>query len=1140
MSNFRWDKLTNRLTVFVTVLALMFGSCFTTAAAYQDNTDNVQGTQLSDIQNHWARQQILDWSQKSLIAGYEDGTFRPEKEVTRAEFTALVNRAYGLTQQSRAAFSDVSPGDWFSEEIAKAVAAGYISGYSDGTMRPAAGISRQEAAVILYRLLRLISIEDESWVDEFSDSDSIAGWSREYVNAAVAGGYLSGYPDATFKPERILTRAETVALLSKAVGRLYNTPGTYGPEETSQAVAGNVTVNTADVVLQNLIIDGDLFLTAGIGEGNFEANNVIVKGRTVVSGGGEESVVFNNTSLEEVIVFVVDGKVRVVAKGDTDIETLIMQSGGHLQEDDLNGDGFGDVQIMVLKPGENIELEGDFDRVSIETTVDVSITGETRIGELEVTEDADGTEINTGKDTIIETLTLNAATEATGKGTIEIAYVNTDDYSFETDPDKLVIYGKEKKSSSGGGSGGSKNVTVSGISINQPDDLLTVGNTLQLTVTFSPTNATNKRVTWTSDNEEAATVDENGVVTAIDVGTATITVTTADGGKTDTVKITVPVLVGEDAEYKSIQDAVDEADPGDTILVEAGEYEEDLTINKEGLILKTYADAKVNGNIVITADNVTIDGFTVEDEGGSYVIIRIDGTTGVTIQNNIIIQTDKERANPVIGSLDNTGVGDVIIRNNNLTGAIGLYLNTDATAKISENTIDWAFDEGIWVGPLWTQEGYTLIIEDNEITGFGADKAPIAVHVRPGSLNGQTEDYEMYTAILEDNQVDTVWLGWIKIVAGDGSIQAAIDAANEDDTILVEIGEYTEDLTISKKGLTIKSLADPDQTTILGDTINITADSVTIEGFTIDNNGGQRAIAPRNSDGTIIKNNIIINSYRGIQGDYYGRPANLSIIGNTFETDFGIAGTEDMKGLLIEGNTFKTTAEGIGLGDGVQLYGCSGDYIEYLLGNNTFQEDSGGVVDYRSVVYNTTRGEGYSTIQAAIDGADKSDIIMVADGDYTVTDSVYIDEEITLITKDAVIIADGLKNAFEICSDNVVIDGFNITNDGETNNWGIQVYRGYTGIDIRNNTFEGVNMMAVYFNRKSGGTVENNHINATRKGIGAQTDESLTIKGNTIIGTTLAIELYIDDPDTGTGDNFTLKDNTLEGNHEDIIKPNGE
>jgi len=50
----------------------------------------------------------------------------------------------------------------------------------------------------------------------------------------------------------------------------------------------------------------------------------------------------------------------------------------------------------------------------------------------------------------------------------------------------------------------------------------------------------------------------------------------------------------------------------------------------------------------------------------------------------------------------------------------------------------------------------------------------------------------------------------------------------------------------------------------------------------------------------------------------------------------------------------------------------------------------------------------------------------------------------------------------------------------------------------------------------------------------------LTIKGNTIIDTTLAIELYIDDPDTGTGDNFTLKDNTLEGNDEDIIKPNGE
>lgn len=516
MDCFKWGICFKKFTVCVLALALIFGSGFNNFTVHADNTANGQGAGFSDVEGHWAKEQIEDWSGKGLVSGYDDGTFKPERGVTRAEFITFVNRAYGLTAKVRADFSDVSPQDWFAEEVAKAVAAGYISGYDDGTMRPAAEISRLEAAVILYKVLRLGSLDNERWVAGFNDSGSIAAWGREYVNSAVAGGYFSGYPDGTFKPDRVITRAETVALLGKAVGTLYNAQGIFGPEEGRETAAGNVTVSVSGVTLQNLVIEGDLFLTAGIGDGDFEADGVVVKGRTVVSGGGEESVVFNNTSLEEVIVYVVDGKVRIVAKGDTDIGNVVLESGAFLQEEDLTGDGFGDVQVLVIKPGESIELEGDFDSVKIETAVKVSITGDTRIKKLEVYEGAEGTKIDTEKDAVIETLTLDGAADVTGQGTIKTAYINTDDYSFDKEPEKIVTDGKkvgnEKKSSGGGGGGDDEDeeVQVSDISV---EGVVKVGE--ELTATPTPSGATVSYQWQIADAEDSTYTNITGATSSI-------------------------------------------------------------------------------------------------------------------------------------------------------------------------------------------------------------------------------------------------------------------------------------------------------------------------------------------------------------------------------------------------------------------------------------------------------------------------------------------------------------------------------------------------------------------------------------------------------------------------------------------------
>ncbi|MFM7173921.1 MAG: right-handed parallel beta-helix repeat-containing protein, partial [Caldilinea sp.] len=124
---------------------------------------------------------------------------------------------------------------------------------------------------------------------------------------------------------------------------------------------------------------------------------------------------------------------------------------------------------------------------------------------------------------------------------------------------------------------------------------------------------------------------------------------------------------------------------------------------------------------------------------------------------------------------------------------------------------------------------------------------------------------------------------------------------------------------------------------------------MTLEGFTIDRNNAtadSRAIAPMASSGATIRNNTILNAFRGIQGDFYGRPTNLTIQGNTFETtvQYGVAGTESMTGLSISGNTFRTTVEGIGLGVGVGLAVT----VDQLFAAQTWQLPSGyAIKDYR-------------------------------------------------------------------------------------------------------------------------------------------------------------------------------------------------
>ena len=188
----------------------------------------------TDIQGTWAENQISDWIDKGYVTGYDDGSFKPNNTISRAEFIALINRSYGFTETMPLSFRDIDSSSWVYPEVAKALKAGYITGYSNGTFGANKPITRQEAAVIVTRLLKLEGAESPQI--GLADSNTIDPWARDSVAAVIANGIIRGYSaDSGFKPRQPLTRAEAVVVLYRSVSvkeNLANLP-TVPPEPTT-------------------------------------------------------------------------------------------------------------------------------------------------------------------------------------------------------------------------------------------------------------------------------------------------------------------------------------------------------------------------------------------------------------------------------------------------------------------------------------------------------------------------------------------------------------------------------------------------------------------------------------------------------------------------------------------------------------------------------------------------------------------------------------------------------------------------------------------------------------------------------------------------------------------------------------------
>ena len=190
---------------------ILFNGGYGYVSSVYVDIDEDNNVVFSDIENHWAKAEIEDFASNGYVGGYDDNTFRPNNDITRAEFVTIVNKYFGFTKAEGENFTDVNEDAWYYKDVCIGVREGYINGYQDGTFRPNEPITREEAASIVRTITGLV----ENGSSKFTDDNEIGSWAKKSVYALADNKIMSGYEDNTFRPKNKITRAEAVATLSR-------------------------------------------------------------------------------------------------------------------------------------------------------------------------------------------------------------------------------------------------------------------------------------------------------------------------------------------------------------------------------------------------------------------------------------------------------------------------------------------------------------------------------------------------------------------------------------------------------------------------------------------------------------------------------------------------------------------------------------------------------------------------------------------------------------------------------------------------------------------------------------------------------------------------------------------------------------
>ncbi|ODM27875.1 hypothetical protein A7W90_17585 [Clostridium sp. Bc-iso-3] len=166
----------------------------------------------------------------SYLAGYPDKLFRPEKSITRAEAAVIFAKLMGANENTEidynVSYNDLDKSHWANWAIKFVSYKKLFTGYPDGTFKPNQNITRAEFSTVVFKLLASEKGLKEEKLEKFKFDDSKGHWAQQFIEQLSDLGYINGYPDGTFKPDNNIKRSESVALINRAMGRgpLYGAP----------------------------------------------------------------------------------------------------------------------------------------------------------------------------------------------------------------------------------------------------------------------------------------------------------------------------------------------------------------------------------------------------------------------------------------------------------------------------------------------------------------------------------------------------------------------------------------------------------------------------------------------------------------------------------------------------------------------------------------------------------------------------------------------------------------------------------------------------------------------------------------------------------------------------------------------------
>lgn len=379
----------------------------------------------------WASTEIAKWTELGLLKGNQQGNLLPNESVTKAEFVTFINRVFNFTAQTDLAFPDVPASAWYAPEMSKAVAAGILIGEGNGKLAPLEKVTREKAALILYRVFQVKALDDS--MPSFKDDADISSWAKEAIYTMKSNKYVEG-DNGAFQPKRALTRAEAVKMINNVMGKLIADGGSY-----TDIDGGNIVVNTDGGVLSNINLRGHMYITSGVGEGDLTIESSQIGGTIYVNGGGANTITLKDSTADKIIINKPSSTVRVLLSGTSKVTSVYVLSNGKVDNATTNG-----IPSLTIAAGPTavVGVTGPVTQLNFNSNSSLQV-GASHINKLMVSEGASGGNMTLAPGAKVDEWTANGGVSVTGEGTIEHAIINAANVSLSTSPNKLTLNANE-------------------------------------------------------------------------------------------------------------------------------------------------------------------------------------------------------------------------------------------------------------------------------------------------------------------------------------------------------------------------------------------------------------------------------------------------------------------------------------------------------------------------------------------------------------------------------------------------------------------------------------------------------------------------------------------------------------------------